>query len=119
MFEKKTDPCSGHTGIILRINGTLHVCESIGTANAPDTRVGVLATPYQTWAKNAHKTWCPTSHCAINVAKYSTALRGKLDLEKMLVSWKQTVGHPYGHNPLLFADADSYRWRAITIFFGQ
>ena len=84
---------SGHSVVAVRLNGTLHVCESTGK-NTPDywpPPYGVICHPYQEWMSLAMK-----AGYSVSMMPLRKDLQSIFNEEKAQQFIQSRLGLPYG-----------------------
>eukprot|EP00698_Gefionella_okellyi_P025384 TRINITY_DN9267_c0_g1_i1.p1 TRINITY_DN9267_c0_g1~~TRINITY_DN9267_c0_g1_i1.p1 ORF type:complete len:543 (-),score=108.11 TRINITY_DN9267_c0_g1_i1:1052-2680(-) len=104
MIQYGTGSYSGHSTVAIRVNGTLHVCESNGK-NSPDywpPPYGVTCHTYTEWISLA-----TAAGYSVTLMPLAPELQALWDNDKA-VAWMQTVlGLPYGFHNFLWGFVDT------------
>jgi hypothetical protein len=104
MIQYGTGSYSGHTTLALRINGTLHVCESTGK-NQPDywpPPYGVICHPWKAWITLAQK-----ARYMVTLVPMAAEYQKKWDNEKAVSFVQKNLGYPYGFHNFMFGWIDT------------
>lgn len=102
-----TGSFSGHTGIALRIDGILYICEStdenpFGESYWPEP-YGVIKTPYKKWIKQAEDAGYMVAILRLNSENQKIF---DSNLQKVIKMFNSLEGLPYGKNNFLFGWID-------------
>lgn len=103
-----TGSYSGHTGVALRINGTLYICEStddnpFGKSYWPPP-YGIIKTPYKTWIELAKKANYMVTILRLD-PKYQAIFNNNIN--KALSFFNDVEGLPYGKHNFLYGWIDT------------
>ncbi len=104
MIQYGTGSYSGHSTIAVRLNGTLHVCESTGQ-NQPDywpPPYGVICHLWDDWMQLAH-----TAGYSVSLMPLREDLQAKWSDEAAQAFIESRLGMPYGYHNFLFGWLDT------------